>query len=353
MAACENFMNKDEPILITGANGFIGARVVSLLLEYGYRNLRCFSRPSSDTGELEARARAYAGVNCKVIKGNLQVREDCCRAAAGVSLIYHLAAGRGEKSYPDAYMNSVVTTRNLLDASLAAARLKRFVNVSSFVVYAPGGLRRHALLDESCPLETEPHRTGEAYCYAKVRQEEIVARYGREHQIPYVIVRPGLVYGPGNRGITGRVGIGSFGVFLHLGGGNQLPLSYVDNCAEAIVLAGLTPGIETEAFNIVDDHLPTSRQFLKMYKRQVRHFRSVYLPHFLSYFLCYLWESYSNWSFGQLPPTYNRKRWSSYWKGHTYANDKIKQRLGWKPRVAYQEACQRYCAFQKQVGVQA
>lgn len=349
----ERIIDKNDRILITGANGFIGSRVVALLLDYGFRNLRCFSRPASDTGALEAQARAHPDARCEVVRGNLQVREDCRAAAADVSLIYHLAAGRGEKSYPDAYMNSVVTTRNLLDAALAFAPLKRFVNVSSFVVYSTEKLRPGTLLDESCPLEKEPHLTGEAYCYAKVRQEEMVAEYGRKHQMPYVMVRPGLVYGPGNRGITGRVGIGSFGVFLHLGGRNRLPLSYVENCAEAIVLSGLAPGIDGEAFNIVDDNLPTSRQFLRMYKKHVAHFRSIYLPHFASYFLCYLWESYSRWSQGQLPPTYNRKRWSSYWKGNTYSNVKIKQKLGWKQRIPFPEAAQRYCAYQKQSGVPA
>ena len=54
-----------------------------------------------------------------------------------------------------------------------------------------------------------------------------------------MIVRPGYVYGQGKSAITGRVGIGSFGIFLHLGGGNRIPLTYVENCADAIVLAGL------------------------------------------------------------------------------------------------------------------
>ena len=67
----------------------------------------------------------------------------------------------------------------------------------------------------------------------------MVIEYGQKFGIPYVIVRPGVVYGPGKVNISNRVGIGTFGIFLHLGGSNEIPLTYVDNCAEAIALAGL------------------------------------------------------------------------------------------------------------------
>ena len=160
-------------------------------------------------------------------------------------------------------MNSVVTTRNLLDAARRHGCLRRFVNVSSFAVYAGTPRRRRRLLDESCPIEPRPELRGDAYSFAKVKQDELVAEYGKRFGIPYVIVRPGYVYGPGNEAITGRVGIGTFGIFLHLGGPNTLPLTYVENCAEAIALAGVTAGIDGEVFNVVDDDLPSSRQFLR------------------------------------------------------------------------------------------
>jgi nucleoside-diphosphate-sugar epimerase len=138
------------------------------------------------------------------------------------------------------------------------------------------------------------------------------------------------------------VGIGTFGLFLHLGGSNTIPLTYVDNCAEAVVLAGIQPGVDGETFNVVDDDLPSSRQFLRLYKRNVRRFRSVYVPHGLSYLLCWLWEKYSHWSEGQLPPNFNRAAWHNYWEKTCYRNDKIKRRLGWTPKVKSVEALERY-----------
>lgn len=348
---CNSFIiNYSDPVLITGASGFIGSKVVERLIDYGFTNLKCLVRPSSNLASLEKVIENKKDAKIEVIKGNLQSRADCDRCVDGVSLIYHLAAGRGEKSYADAYMNSVVTTRNILEAVREADQLKRFVNISSFAVYSNLKIPPGGLLDESCEMESEPHLTGEAYCYAKVRQDELVIEYGKKYDIPYVIARPGVVYGPGNKGITGRVGIGTFGIFLHLGGNNRIPLTYVDNCAEAIVLAGIKNDVEGEVFNIVDDNLPTSRAFLKAYKKGVEWFPSLYLPHFVSYFLSYLWEKYSDWSERQLPPTFNCKRWSSYWKGNTYSNTKIKDRLGWKPRVDAKDAISRYCEYQKQKG---
>src|SRR2546427_2840934 len=104
----------DDLILITGATGFIGSRFVAHLVDRGFRNLRCFARSSSAAGRLEAFYSSAGGdARVQVITGNLLSRDDCISATAGAAVIYHLAAGRGEKSIPDAFLNSVVTTRNL------------------------------------------------------------------------------------------------------------------------------------------------------------------------------------------------------------------------------------------------
>lgn len=336
-------VTKDDLLLVTGASGFIGAKLVENLLQRGFRNLRLFVRPSSDMVAVqELRARFGNDARIDIVRGNLGSKDDCGAAAKDVAVIYHLAAGRGEKSFPDAFLNSVVTTRNLLDAALSQQVLKRFVNVSSFTVYSNKNKPHGRLLDESSPLEDHPEARGDAYGFAKIKQEEIVLDYAKKFGLPYVFLRPGYVYGPGNEGITGRVGIGTFGLFLHMGGSNKIPLSYVDNCVEAIALAGLTPGIEGEAFNVVDDELPSSWKFLRQYKKNVKSFSSVYVPHGISYALCYLWEKYSAWSEGQLPPAYNLREWHISWKKTRYSNQKIKERLGWKQTVPTAEGMKRF-----------
>ena len=342
----DRIISDKELVLITGANGFIGTKVLESLLTLGMKHIRCFIRSTGSIKKLEKIISDWEGkANVEISTGNLLSRKDCESAVDSVSVIYHLAAGRGEKSYPNAYLNSVVTTRNLLDAVLENKCFKRFVHVSSFTVYANRKTKRGSLLDETCAVEERPELRGEAYCYAKVKQELLLLEYHKEYNIPYVILRPGVVYGPGNPSITGRVGIDTFGFFLHLGGVNIIPLTYVDNCAEAIVLAGIKNGIDNEVLNVVDDDLPSSREFLRMYKKRVGHFKSVYVPKFMSYLLCYLWEKYSEWSQGQLPPAFNRMRWSSYWKGNTYSNEKLKNLLGWSPKTPFEEGVRQYFEF--------
>ena len=333
----EYVVSTGDRIIVTGSSGFVGAKVVQTLIEYGFTNLGCFVRPLSRLEPLnKVLDRSSSWKDVELITGDLLSRDDCRKAAEGASVIYHLAAGI-EKSFAGAFMNSALATRNLMDAFLESGQPKRFVNVSSFAVYSNVTLKRGAMLDETCPLEDAPQERFDAYGFGKLKQEELVKEYGERYKLPYVILRPGAVFGPGKRELTGRVGINTFGFFIQVDGSHLLPLTFVDNCAEAIVLAGLKAGIDGEVFNVVDDDLLTSRQFLRLYKKRVNRF-SVRIPYFVAHALSLLWEKYSKWSQGQLPPAFNRRRCSAEWKPMRYSNQKLRDRLGWKPRVPMKQA---------------
>lgn len=335
--------NSNDVILVTGSNGFIGVRVVENLLARGHFNLKCFVRPSSRLERLNETIGRYPGAagRVKIVSGDLLSRDDCRKAAEGVAIMLHLAAGF-DKSFAGAFMNSALATRNLLDAFLEHGLPKRFVNVSSFAVYSNLKLGRRAVLDESCALEQDSQERGDAYGFGKLKQEEIVREYGQKCQLPYVILRPGAVFGPGKKDPSGRVGINTFGFFVHLGGSNPLPLTFVDNCAEAIVLAGIRAGVDGETFNVVDDELPSSREFFRAYRSRVRLPFAVSVPFFVTKRLCQLWERYSKWSKGQLPPVFNRRRCVAEWGGNRYSNRKLRERLGWSPKVPMNQAMAAY-----------
>ena len=333
-------------VLVTGATGFVGSRVVATLLRMGFHTVTCSVRRSSELGLLRAAVPVEDAHRCRIVEANLLSKDDCHKLAADADLVYHLVAGRG-KSFPLCFQGSVVTTRNLLDALVERRRLKRFVNVSSFAVYSNFCLPRGTVWDETCPLEDNLRERHDAYAYGKLRQDELIWEYARRFGLPFTIVRPGIVFGPGKKAIPGFVGMDTFGFFMHLGGGKPLPLTYVDNCAEAIVLAGLVKDVDGHVFNVVDDRLPTSRSFLRAYKQHVRRFWSIPIPYPAAYALCALWEWYSERSMGQLPPVFNRRTCAFAWKGHSYSNEKLKHYLHWECRVPMHEALRQYFAYQK------
>src|SRR6266566_8339205 len=108
----------DDRILVTGSNGFIGSKVVEKLLECGFTTVRCLVRASSRLDRLKKLlGEVHASQNVEFVIGDLLSQDDCRKATAGVSIIYHLAAGM-EKSFAGAFMNSALSTRNLVYAFL-------------------------------------------------------------------------------------------------------------------------------------------------------------------------------------------------------------------------------------------
>jgi len=237
--------------------------------------------------------------------------EDLKEALKDIDVVYHLAASlRG--SYAAQVANTVVGTENLFLAALKA-EITRIVLVSSFAVM---GVHQTPVVDESVPLEPQP-QWRDPYGFAKLRQEELAWRYIREHQLPIVIVRPGVIYGPGAPMLTSRIGLRLFGMFLHLGGRNEIPLTHVDNCAEAILRAGQVAYIEGEAFNICDDGLPTAKAILQQYRSVVEKISYLTIPYFVLHLLGKLNELYTLKTQGHLPLVFRPYHVNSMWKSRT------------------------------------
>jgi nucleoside-diphosphate-sugar epimerase len=342
-----NSVTRQSPVLVTGAKGFVGSVVVRELLQSGFTNIRCFARTPAGNETLLEAARAFPDANVQILTGNLLSPEDCRRAAADAALVYHLAAGTG-KSFAGCVLDSVVATRNLLEALAGGRSLRRFVNVGSFSVYSNYSLPRGGLLDESCPVERAYIERFDAYAYAKLKQDDVVTAYGADRGIPYTILRPGIVFGPGRTGsILGRCGVDTFGFFMHVTGRFPVPLTYVDNCAEAIVMAGLADGVDGEIFNVVDDELPSSTRLVREVKGNLGRFASVRVPYRFFHLLCWAWERYAVRSQNQLPPVFNRRKCAAYHKGNRYSNEKIKRLVGWKPKVSMDVALMRYFDYMR------
>jgi nucleoside-diphosphate-sugar epimerase len=329
-------------VLVTGAGGFLGHRVVERLAAHGYSDIRCFLRARGKSALLDAIAARNPNIRLEYMYGNLNSKADCARAVDGAELVFHLAAAM-KGSPADMFQNSVVTARNLLEA-IGDRKPIRIVLVSSFGVYGVAGLSRGAMVDESAPLEPNPGKR-DPYSHTKLRQEQLFHEYQDKLGFELVVIRPGVIYGAGGGHFSGRVGLNLFGCFLHLGGSNLLPLTYVENCAEAIVVAGTAPDAAGKAYNVHDDDLPTSRQYLRLYKRHVRNVRSVRVPYFGLVILSRIMERYHRWSKGQLPAIFTPYKAASMWGGNRFSNARLKT-TGWKQLIPTNEALRRtFAAF--------
>lgn len=323
-------------VLVTGAGGFLGRHVAAALLEQGVDRLRLHFRGAPPAGLVEELAARFPAASIETASANLLYRHGLAEVVEGVDCVVHAAAGmRGAAA--DMFANTVVGTRNLLEACTAAG-VRRLVLVSSFSVYATEGLGRGAVHDESVPIEEVGIRKG-AYAHAKTRQERLVAAWREEHGLETVTLRPGVIYGPGAPGPSSRVGIGAMGLFFSLGGRSELPLAYVENCADAIAMAALGAP-DGAAYSVVDDDLPSCADYLRGYRAAKRGLRVVPVPYWAFLLGSRALEAYSRRSKGQLPAVFTPCIVRSMYRGFRHSNAALKG-LGWRPRVATGEGMRR------------
>jgi nucleoside-diphosphate-sugar epimerase len=315
-------------LLVTGAAGFLGGRIVERLLARGNVDLRLAARQSVNAAALARWRREHPEAIIEVMPLNLLARGSLAPALQGVDAVIHAAAGT-KGGVADMYMNSVIGTRNLLEA-LSGSAVRRVLLVSSFSVYRTVDLPEDDVLTESSPLETVGVEKG-GYAYTKVQQEHLFREYQSRLGFDSVIVRPGVIYGPGGGAMSSRVGISALGLFAALGRSNLLPLNHVDNCADAIAhAASHAPG--DSVFNLVDDDLPTCSQYLSGYRRRVKKLRVLPLPYALLMQAAKWLTNYSARSGGQLPAVLTPYVVRSMYRPLRYSNQAIKA-LGWSPIV--------------------
>jgi len=315
--------------MVTGGAGFLGRRVVAELLRNG-ATVRCLVRPSSDVSQLQSTISADDIGRLEFIRGDLTRADVCAAAVAGCDTVFHLAA---EMTGATAvlFLANVVGTRRLIDAAVREG-ISRFILVSSISVYDTGSLPAGAVVDERCGLDRQPHLR-DPYTYSKVCQERVAWEAFENQQLPLVVIRPGNIYGPGRDCLGGRVGIRLGRLMVVMGGRQRMPYTHVANCAAAIVRAGKQNGVKGQAFNIVDDELPTGRDLTRRYRAEVGGIRRLILPRWAVLAASRFSVWYHKKSRGQLPAILTPYKSRAMWTPFLYSNERAREVLGWKPEV--------------------
>ena len=318
--------------LVTGAGGFLGRRLVRDLAERGHEVTAMIRPSSAPPADLEA-------AGARILRADLR-RPPASLAGEleGVDAIHHLVVGGGP-TWRAVFTANVTTTENLLTAIGEAAWHGRLVHVSSFAVYALNQERPGALIDESTPLEQEPGRRDD-YAWSKLLQERLLARLAGPE---VAIVRPGAVYGPERR-FQYRLGrpLGE-GAVLLLGGGNRMPLTYVDNTASLVAECGEHPAAAGEVFNSVDPDPVTQLEYLRRWRSGGEGPRVIPVPLTVVRGMEQALQLAARRSAGRIgpppfldpyvmEPTFRRFRWDSSKPGRV---------LGWTPPVSTEEALRR------------
>jgi nucleoside-diphosphate-sugar epimerase len=329
-----NAVRRDKApcIFVTGGSGFLGRLVVRELVARGH-GVRCLVRSESAATQLLGAITPLGGGSNRIefVFGSLGHEALDRTWLSGCDRVVH-AAGALRGAPSTLVRHNVAATRTVTEAAVECG-LERFVLVSSLSVYAPHALEPHAILDERCPLEAAPERRG-PYVYSKVAQEA-VCREACRGSLPLVIIRPGVIFGPGRSCLSDRIGPRLGRLVAMIDGDRPLPYTFVANCASAVALAAVADAraVHDEAFNVIDDDLPKAQEVIDAYRRGGGVLRVVRLPGWAAPPLSRAYAWCHARSDDLLPGSLLPYVVDAVYKPLRFSNAKAKARLRWRPAV--------------------
>ena len=206
-------------VLVTGASGMLGGAVADLLATRG--------------DDVTVMQRRTAGGRHRETLGDIRSREDVARAVAGQDAVVHLAAKVDVVGHWMDFVNTNVRGTSYVIEALRDAGGGQLVQVSSPSVAHTGS----SLAGEGAGPAT-PMRARGSYARTKAAAE-LFALEADSPELRVAVVRPHLVWGPGDTQLVGRIAERARqGRLAVVGSGSALvDTTYVDNAAEAIVAA--------------------------------------------------------------------------------------------------------------------
>jgi nucleoside-diphosphate-sugar epimerase len=313
-------------ILVTGATGLVGRCLVRKAADAGY-DVLAMVRPGSDRGPLE-------GIPVRFVDGDLARVETLPAAVAEADIVVHAAAHVGDWGPAEQYRAiNVVALEHMLHAVGQQGRLKRWIQISSLGVYPA---RHHFGTDETVSADLKGL---DGYTRTKAEAELVIARHIREHGLPAVILRPGFIYGPGDRHALPRI-IDKIRArkMKFLGRGDRvLNNTSVENLCDAILLAIEKPGIEGETFNIRDERLVTREEFINTVADYLGEPHPRHVPEWIGRTIVGPVEAIARRRGRATPPFLTRAQIKFMTLNLDYSIAKAKRMLGYRPRVDFRE----------------
>ena len=236
-------------VLITGANGFVGARLCRLFLDEGCRVIAGV-RKTANLSQLEK-------LDVEYRYGDITRPETLPEMVSGVDYIVHNAGVVKAKRERTFFEVNEKGTRSLMEAIAQHNPLvKRVVYISSLAAFGPSQIG-HPLTEDAPPQPLT------AYGRSKLKGEQVALSFADRFNV--VAVRPPGVYGPGDREILAFFQTVNNRIKPYIGNtGRMLQLVHVDDLCRGIYLAAIGGAATGEAYFIAEKNGYTMKQLIAM-----------------------------------------------------------------------------------------
>jgi nucleoside-diphosphate-sugar epimerase len=322
-------------VALTGATGYTGGHLLKALRARDDA-VSALVRGSSSAGSL-------AECGARVVEGDLASPESLSRLVEGCEAVLHVAAVYRTAGHRDAYYREINVggTERLLEAA-ARAGVRRFVHTSTVGVH---GHVAEPPADEGAPLAP-----GDIYQETKAEAETLALRFHRTRGLPVVVVRPGAIYGPGERRLLKLFRAIARGYYAIVGSGRAFyhPV-YIDDLVAGFLLALDQPDAGGEAFILAGPRYVSQLELAQLIARhtggRVLPFRIPAGPLQLAGAVC---EALCV-PLGIDPPLHRRR--VDFWtKSRAFSIDKARRLLGYAPQVDVEQGIARTAAWYRDAG---
>jgi nucleoside-diphosphate-sugar epimerase len=317
--------------LVTGAFGFTGGHLAARLLGDGWE-VRGF-----DLAATRERAEEWKGreSHLEAVFGDLATGEGLDEAPRGVDVVFHVASVVATSDRALAQAVIVDGTRTLAEAA-ARHGARRLVQISSTSVYGHGPLMNAG--------EDTPRRPEDPYGDGKARAEDLLLEMHARGDLEPVLLRPRLIYGPGDRHFIPTVcdNLRRGKVILINGGKAVNDFVWVGDLVDACLLAASSPRAPGRAYNVTGGEEVTSKQFFEGIADRFglpRPKRS--MPYAMAWLVAAGMTAGQRLR-GQHSTSYSPlKRLRIFGNPHHFSIQRGREELGYCPSVSYSQGLQR------------